>query len=895
MTTTTETGPVTVYRKDYKPYPYELKQVDLKFELGEESTTVISKFSVAPNHDGSAPTMELDGMELKLNSIKVDGKEVDAASYEVSDRKLLLNGLPAGEFELEVSVDIKPHENTACEGLYKSSGNFCTQCEAEGFRRITYFPDRPDVMSKFTVRMEASKAEHPVMLSNGNLKESGDLPDGRHYAVWVDPFKKPCYLFALVAGDLKVLEDTFTTSSGRDVKLRIFVEEADLPKCPFAMESLKHAMKWDEDVFGLEYDLDLFNIVAVHDFNMGAMENKSLNIFNSRLVLASPTTATDTDYSRIEGVVGHEYFHNWTGNRVTCRDWFQLTLKEGLTVFRDQEFTADLNSRPVKRIEDVIRLRTSQFSEDAGPMSHPVRPDSYMKMENFYTVTVYEKGAEVIRLYQTMLGKEGFRKGMDLYFKRHDGQAVTCDDFLAAMANANDFPLEDLSKWYSQAGTPSLTITGTYSAADKTYSLACKQATSGEPVLIPIAMGLLGPDGQDMPLHLQIGGATKELGTSTVLRFNTAEETFVFTNVESAPVPSLLRDFSAPVKMELPGQSADDLIFLLANDSDPYNRWEAGQRLSKLCLLDLYDAATNPKNGATLEDRVGCATDATELLGRITEAFKAVLKDTKSDKAFVARTISLPSETELYESRPACDPVAFHEVRGYMLKQIAARMRPELAAALAANDSPPGTPYKFDAASSARRSLKNKCLGYLSALEDPEITQDVLNRFREATNMTDQIAALACLADHDCEERGTALAEFYEQWKHEPLVVLKWITMQAGSNLKGNIGAVKELVEHEAFNIKNPNNCYSLFLAFSNLSAVNFHAEDGSGYEFMGEWVREVDGFNPTVAARMVGAFTTWKRLDAGRQAKIKAQLELIVGKEGISDNTFEIASKSLE
>jgi len=890
------TAPVTVYRKDYSLYPYELKQVDLKFELGEEGTTVTSKLKVAPNYDGDAPTMSLDGVELKLNSIKVDGKVVEETSYEVLEKKLLLNGLPAGEFELEISVDIKPHENASCEGLYKSSGNFSTQCEAEGFRRITYFPDRPDVMSKYTVRVEADKAQYPVLLSNGNLQESGDMADGRHFAVWVDPFKKPCYLFALVAGDLKVLEDTFTTASGRCVQLRIFVdEEAELGKCSFAMESLKKSMKWDEEVFGLEYDLDLFNIVAVHDFNAGAMENKSLNIFNSRLVLASPTTATDTDYSRIEGVIGHEYFHNWTGNRVTCRDWFQLTLKEGLTVFRDQEFTADLNSRAVKRIEDVIRLRTAQFSEDAGPMAHPVRPDSYIKMDNFYTATVYEKGAEVIRMYETMLSKAGFRKGMDLYFKRHDGQAVTCDDFLSAMASANDFPLDDLAKWYGQPRTPELKVTGTYSASDGTYSLACEQRTSGEPVLIPIAMGLLGPDGKDIPLHLQEDGSTRELGTSTVLRFSAAAQTFVFTNVSARPVPSLLRNFSAPVKMELPGQTPDDLLFLLANDSDAYNRWEAGQRLAKLCLLDLYDAATNPTNGADVEDRVGCATDAVELLGRITDAFKAVLQDTSADKAFVARTIGLPSENELYESRPGCDPVAFHAVRAHMLKQIAARMQPELRAALAANDCPPGTPYSPDAASAARRALKNKCLGYLSSLEDPEITKEVLNRFREATNMTDQIAALACLSDHESEERKTAIQEFYEQWKDEPLVVLKWLTLQAGSNLKGNIAAVRALVAHEAFNIKNPNNCYSLFLAFANLSAVNFHAADGSGYEFLGEWVREVDSFNPAVAARMVSAFTTWKRLDAGRQALIKAQLEQIVAREGVSDNIFEIASKSLE
>uniref|UniRef100_A0A061S086 Aminopeptidase N n=1 Tax=Tetraselmis sp. GSL018 TaxID=582737 RepID=A0A061S086_9CHLO len=887
------TAPTPVFRKDYAPYPYKLEEVSFKFELSEEQTTVSGEYKVAPSYEGSPPPMVLDGVCVNLMSIKIDGADLLPEAYTMQDKKMIINSPPEGEFTLAMVTEIKPQENTSCEGLYKSSGNFCTQCEAEGFRRIIYFPDRPDVMSKYTVRIEADKELYPVLLSNGNLAESGDMENNRHYAVWVDPFKKPCYLFALVAGRLKHIEDSFTTQSGRQVKLRIFVEEPNLPKCGFAMESLKKAMKWDEDTFGLEYDLDLFNIVAVHDFNMGAMENKSLNIFNSRLILASPETATDSDYSRIEGVVGHEYFHNWTGNRVTCRDWFQLTLKEGLTVYRDQEFTSDLNSRPVKRIEDVIRLRSSQFTEDAGPMRHPVRPESYIKMENFYTVTVYEKGAEVIRMYATLLGKEGFRKGMDLYFERHDGQAVTCDDFLAAMADANGADLSDLSVWYGQAGTPELTVSTSYSPSDRTYSITCTQKTSGKPVLMPIAMSLLGADGKDIPLQLQ--GSEEEPSGTKVLRFNSEKQTFVFVNVPEEPVPSLLRDFSAPVKMTIEGQTAEQLLFLLANDTDPYNRWEAGQRIAKMVLLDLYDAATNPKNGPSFFDRLTCATSALELTDRLADAFKAVIEDTTADKAFIARTITLPSVNELYDLRPMCDPVAFHSVRVFAGKAMAARLEPTFRAALAANDSTPGEAYSPDAASSGRRALKNKALGYLSMLERQEINQEILQRFRDATNMTDQIAALAALMDHECPERGVALEEFFAKWQHEPLVVLKWFSLQAGSDLKGNVAAVRELVNHPSFNIKNPNNCYSLFLAFSNLSTVNFHDADGSGYAFMGEMIRHVDKINAQVAARMVSCFTTWRRMDSVRQAKMKEQLELIVAEKGISDNTFEIASKSLE
>ena len=795
---------------------------------------------------------------------------------------------------------IKPQENSLLEGLYKSGGNFCTQCEAEGFRGITFFLDRPDVMATYTTRIEADKAKYPVLLGNGNLVEEGEVGDGtRHFTVWEDPFRKPCYLFALVAGDLAMREDTFTTSSGRTVALRIFVQAQNIGKVDFAMQSLKRSMKWDEDTFGLEYDLDLFNIVAVDDFNMGAMENKSLNIFNSRLVLATPDTATDGDFARIEGVVGHEYFHNWTGNRVTCRDWFQLTLKEGLTVYRDQEFSADMNSRPVKRIEDVVRLRAAQFTEDSGPMAHPIRPESYIKMDNFYTLTVYEKGAEVIRLYEAVLGKDGFRKGMDLYFQRHDGQAVTCDDFLAAMADANGEDLSSLSTWYAQAGTPELAVKGTFDPAGRTFTLKFTQRTppspgqeSKDPVLIPVRTSLLSAaDGQ--PLELRVNG--KSLGTETVLRVTEAVQEFVFEGVEGRPVPSLLRGFSAPVKMTVEEQTDEDLIFLLANDTDAFNRWEAGQVLAKKLMLNLYQAAAASTGDAntpapSLADRL---TAAGGVKPSLVDAFRAVITDDAVDGQYKAFAMSLPADSELIAAIPQADPTLLHGVREYVVKELALRLRPELEAAVKANDDPVGTPYEFTAAACARRALKNKALGYLATLGEDSITEELLRRFRSAANMTDEICALAALDLAGGEPRAKAMDEFYEKWKSDPLVLLKWVALLAGSNAKGNVTAVKELMQHPAFNINNPNNCYSLFLGFAR-SPVNFHAVDGSGYAFMGDAVLTVDKINRQVAARLVSAFTTWKNFDQERQTLMKAQLQRIVDAPGISENVYEIASKSV-
>ena len=899
----TATKPVEKFRKDYTPVPFTIDTISMNFILGEDVTRVESKMLMKPQNVADlAQGLFLNGREdIQLNSVAINGAVVPATGYSVTPAGLTISPavIPAsGDWELEITTTIKPQENSLLEGLYKSGGNFCTQCEAEGFRGITYFLDRPDVMAIYTTRIEADKIKYPVLLGNGNLVEEGEVEGGRHFTVWEDPFRKPCYLFALVAGDLDMQEDSFVTMSGRTVALRIFVQAKNIDKVAFAMQSLQRSMKWDEDTFGLEYDLDLFNIVAVDDFNMGAMENKSLNVFNSRLVLATPDIATDGDFNRIEGVVGHEYFHNWTGNRVTCRDWFQLTLKEGLTVYRDQEFTADMNSRPVKRIEDVARLRAAQFVEDAGPMAHPIRPESYIKMDNFYTLTVYEKGAEVIRMYEAVLGKEGFRKGMDLYFKRHDGQAVTCDDFLAAMADANNEDLTALSKWYGQAGTPILRVTGTFDDAAKTYTLSFSQMTPAspgqdakQPVLIPVRTSLLGTDGVALPLRLAGSGDAIATTDELVLRVTEATQEFVFEGIQERPVPSLLRGFSAPVKMAVEGQTDEDLVFLLAHDTDPFNRWEAGHLLSKKLMLALYTAAAETAaSNAPLEGRLGAAGGVKE---NIIDAFRAVLLDDRVDGQYKAFAISLPADTELISAIPDADPTLLHAVRSYVVKELAKKLRPELEAALAANDDAAGTPYEFNAAACARRALKNKALGYLASLKEESVTEELLRRFREAANMTDEISALAALDLAGGDARTQAMDAFYEKWKSDPLVLLKWVALQAGSNVEGNVARTRELVQHPAFNITNPNNCYSLFLGFAR-SAVNYHAEDGSGYEFLGDAVLQVDKINRQVAARMVSAFTNWRQFDPKRQALMRAQLQRIVDTPGISENVFEIASKSV-
>jgi aminopeptidase N len=882
--------PKEVFLKDYKSPDYYFDTVDLKFSLGEEKTIVCSKITVYPSVEGSTSPLVLDGQDMKLVSIKVNGKELKEEDFHLDSRHLTLSSPPSGKFTLEIVNEICPQKNTSLEGLYKSSGNFCTQCEAEGFRKITFYQDRPDIMAKYTCRIEADKSLYPMLLSNGNLVEQGDIEGGRHYALWEDPFKKPCYLFALVAGQLASRDDTFITRSGRKVSLRIWTPAQDIPKTEHAMYSLKAAMKWDEDVFGLEYDLDLFNIVAVPDFNMGAMENKSLNIFNSKLVLASPQTATDADYAAILGVIGHEYFHNWTGNRVTCRDWFQLSLKEGLTVFRDQEFSSDMGSRTVKRIADVSRLRISQFPQDAGPMAHPVRPHSYIKMDNFYTVTVYEKGAEVVRMYKTLLGSQGFRKGMDLYFKRHDGQAVTCEDFFAAMRDANDADFANFLLWYSQAGTPLVKVTSSYNAEAHTYSLKFIQEvprTPGQPVkepmFIPVAVGLLDSNGKDMPLSsvhhngkLESAVCDDQAVYSTVLKITKKEEEFVFSDIPERPIPSLLRGYSAPIRLDS-DLSDSDLFFLLAHDSDEFNRWEAGQILGRKLMLSLVADFQQNKPLA--------------LNPQFVHGFRCILRDSSLDKEFIAKAVTLPGEGEIMDMMEVADPDAVHAVRSFLKKQLASELKEEFLSTVKNNRS--SEQYQFDHPNMARRALKNISLGYLASIEDPELIELALNEYRTATNMTDQFAALAAIAQNPGKTRDDVLADFYSKWQDDFLVVAKWFSLQAMSDIPGNVENVTELLNHPAFDLRNPNKVYALIGGFCG-SPVNFHAKDGSGYKFLGEMVMQLDKLNPQVASRVVSAFSRWRRYDETRQSLAKAQLEMIMSANGLSENVFEIASKSL-
>ncbi|KNA03949.1 hypothetical protein SOVF_204310 [Spinacia oleracea] len=876
-------APKEIFLKDYKKPAYFFDTVDLKFLLDEDKTHVFSKISVFPADEASASSpLILDGSDLKLVSVKIDGKDLNEGEFHVDSRHLTLTSPPTEKFTLEIVTEIYPQNNTSLEGLYKSSGNFCTQCEAEGFRKITFFQDRPDIMAKYTVRLEADKTKYPVLLSNGNLVGQGDIEGDKHFAIWEDPYKKPCYLFALVAGPLESRDDTFVTRSGRNVTLRIWTPADDLSKTAHAMYSLKASMKWDEDVFGLEYDLDLFNIVAVPDFNMGAMENKSLNIFNSKLVLATPETASDADYAAILGVIGHEYFHNWTGNRVTCRDWFQLSLKEGLTVFRDQEFSSDMGSRPVKRIADVSKLRSYQYPQDSGPMAHPVRPHSYIKMDNFYT--------EVVRMYKTLLGSQGFRKGMDLYFKRHDGQAVTCEDFYAAMRDANSADFANFLLWYSQAGTPIVKVTSSYDAEKRTFALKFSQEvpptpgqSTKEPMFIPVAIGLLDSHGKDMPLSsVYHDGKLESVAIdgkpvhTTVLRVTKKEEEFVFSDVAEQPVPSLLRGFSAPIRLES-DLSDSDLSFLLAHDSDEFNRWEAGQILARKLMLSLVADFQQNK--------------PLHLNANFVDGLRSILCDNSLDKEFIAKAITLPGEGEIMDMMAVADPDAVHAVRTFIKKELALQLKTDLLRTVLENKS--SEQYEFNHSNMARRALKNISLAYLTSLDDPELTELAVNEYKAATNMTDQFAALAAITQNPGKTHDEVLADFYNKWQHEFLVVNKWFALQAVSDVPGNVENIKKLLDHPAFDLRNPNKVYSLIGGFCG-SPVNFHAKDGSGYQFLGELVVQLDKINPQVASRMVSAFSRWKRYDETRQNLAKAQLEKIMSANGLSENVFEIASKSL-
>lgn len=876
----------TIYRQDYTVPPFLVDHIDLVFDLGPSVTQVKAITHLRHNPESESHDIVLYGEALELVKIVMNGKTLTKPDYTTNDGELHIADAP-DDVTLVIDTLIRPDQNTSLMGLYLSNGNFFTQCEAEGFRKITWYPDRPDVMATYTVTIRADKEKYPVLLSNGNLVKTGDLPNNRHYAIWDDPFRKPSYLFALVAGNLACREETFRLADGRDVLLQVWVEKNNLDKTAHAMESLKHSIRWDESRFGLELDLDRFMIVAVSDFNMGAMENKGLNIFNTRYVLADPRTATDTDYANIESVVGHEYFHNWTGDRVTCRDWFQLSLKEGLTVFRDQEFSADLtgsdSGRAVKRIEDVRTLRQLQFPEDAGPMAHPVRPDAYQEINNFYTVTVYEKGAEVVRMYQTLLGRDGFRKGMDLYFRRHDGNAVTCSDFLAAMADANGRDLSQFECWYSQAGTPRVKLESRYDEKDRTLTVSLSQTcpttpgqTEKRPFLIPFAIGLLNSKGNDMPLRLK---GDNHFQTTCILELSEASQTFTFVDVAEKPVISALRNFSAPVVLEYE-QSDEELLHLLSHDSDHFNRWEAGQRLAIRRLVSLTKAIQ--------------AGSALTLDTAFIDAFKTVLADTSLDAALRELTLTLPSEMMVAEKLDEIDPHAICQVRQFMRKTLAKNLEKEWCDAWNRNRTEGA--YRPVPSDAGKRALKNLALSYLLTLDNPAYCQMAIEQYGRANNMTDRLAALTLLVHSGCTdwhpEAKALLDDFYREFENEALVIDKWFSLQATSPLAG-INTIETLMEHPAFTLRNPNRARSLIFGFCHNNMAQFHAADGSGYEFWSRNLIELDRINPQVAARLARCMDQWKRYIPSLR-KPAEQVLRHVSEQSLSRDTREIIEKTL-
>lgn len=802
--------------------------------------------------------------------------------YVCNEENLIISEIPP-QCEIEMQTKINPLKNKALEGLYLSSGMFCTQCEAQGFRRITYFPDRPDVMSTYEVTIVGDKEKYPILLSNGNLIDKGDAENGKHWVTWQDPSLKPSYLFALVAGDLFCKEDNYITTSGREVTLQVFVEHENSHKCDHALMSLKQAMKWDEDTYGREYDLDIYMIVAVNDFNMGAMENKGLNVFNASCVLASPDTATDADYYNIQSIIAHEYFHNWSGNRVTCRDWFQLSLKEGFTVFRDQEFSADLNSRATKRIDDVNVLRTHQFAQDAGPMAHPIRPEHYIEISNFYTVTVYNKGAEVVRMIRSLVGTDGFRKGTDLYFERHDGQAVTTEDFVAAMEDANNIDLSLFKRWYSQAGTPVLDVTTTFNDKEKTFKLEVKQSCPDSieqknklPFHIPLQVGLLDKDGSDLVLELE-GDNNSPTSTKKTLEIKDKNEVFVFSNVKEKPFLSLNRGFTSPVKIHSQ-QTNDDLAFIFANDSDEFNRWEAGQTLTMNVLLSLVKDVQ--ENRALLLD------------GNVIDAFKNTLTSSSLDKALIAQAITLPSESYLADQCDIVDVDAIHQARTFMRYEIAKHLKSEFENIFQSGQS--NNAYIFNAEEMARRDLNHVCLSYLMCLQEKETIDNCVNIINAANNMTDVLSALTILSNHNNSSRQQTLAMFYTKWKHDAQVVEKWLAIQAASDMPDVLEQVQKLMQHEAFTLTNPNKVRSLIGRFCAGNIAHFHNSDGSGYEFLADQILALDSMNPQIAARLIQSMSRWRRYDESRKGLMKKQLERILANKDLSKDVYEIASRSL-
>jgi aminopeptidase N len=866
--------------KDYRPPDWLVDTLALDFSLHPTKTRVRATLTLRPNPQTAAAPLVLDGDGLNLVSLKLDGTAPGPDSYVVTPDQLTIPQPPNGPFTLEIETMVDPTANTQLSGLYRSSGTYCTQCEAEGFRRITYFPDRPDVMATYTTRIEADKAEAPVLLSNGNLVESGELADGRHFAVWNDPHKKPSYLFALVGGNLAHAEDRFRTMSEREVTLRIYVEPGKEGRCGYAMESLKRAMRWDEEQFGREYDLDIFMIVAVSDFNMGAMENKGLNVFNDKYVLATPETATDADFSGIEAVIAHEYFHNWTGNRITCRDWFQLCLKEGLTVYRDQEFSSDLRSRAVERIADVRGLRAGQFVEDAGPLAHPVRPEAYREINNFYTSTVYEKGAELVRMVHSLIGAKKFRAGMDLYFARHDGEAATVEQFIRCFADVSSRDMTQFMRWYAQAGTPEVTVRARHDAARKTYTLECTQhlaPTPGQPdklpMVIPLSLGLVGKNGRDLPLSLAGGGI--ERGVLVLIE---PARTFEFTGIAERPVLSVNRGFSAPIKLTTDLDAAD-LTFLAAQDSDPFNRWQAVQTISTRLLID---------NVAALHAGRTPRTD-----GGLLVALAAILADEKLEPAFVALALTPPGEADIArEIGRDIDPDAIHRARSALRASIGERLGAALAS-IYERMMVPG-PYSPDAASAGRRALCNVALDLLAASGKPDAIARAARQYAAAGNMTDRMVALATLALHHAPERERALADFYARYAADALVIDKWFSLQAMIPHPDTLKQVRALTTHPAFSFANPNRVRALIGAFAQANQTQFNRADGAGYDFIADTVLALDAKNPQLAARLATAFRTWRTLEAGRRALAEAVLKRIKAAPSPSRDLADIVDRAL-
>ncbi len=858
-----------IYLEQYKPCDFNVATVQLHVELAQTQTDVTAVLHISRNtaaHTPQAP-LKLHGEALELLTIALDGRVLAESEYTVDDCFLTLPHVP-DQFVLETKVRIHPEKNTRLMGLYKSRDNFCTQCEAEGFRFITYYFDRPDVLSRFTTTITADKKRYPYLLSNGNLIEQRDLDDGRHWVHWEDPSLKPCYLFALVAGNFDLLQDHFITMSGRRVQLDLFVETGFLHQADYAMLSLKNAMRWDEERFGREYDLDVYMIVAVSDFNMGAMENKGLNIFNTKYVLAESDTATDSDYIAIESVIGHEYFHNWSGNRVTCRDWFQITLKEGLTVFRDQEFTADQTSRAVARIDAVNIVRSSQFAEDAGPLAHPIRPASYMEINNFYTLTVYRKGAEVIRMVQTLITPAVFRKALDLYFHRFDGQAVTTDDFLACMQEVSGHDLTQFKNWYTQAGTPHLTVTDRYDAASQRYTLTIKQSCAPtpecqdkQPFYLPFSVGLVGCGAQE----------------TCVLIVSQPEQTFTFEKVPQKPIPSLLRDFSAPVTVEY-AYTDEELAYLLEHDADPFARWNAGQLLATRVIVELSELMLAQKT----------VTQPTLLIN----AFAMLLERGGDDLSFLSRLLMLPSETYLHQQPAAVSVHALHEARKFCIKALAGALQDQWRKHYATYQER-HMHYVYDANAVGERSFKNVCLYYLVESHVPAEYERAFAQFKTADNMTDRLAALSALNHCDTPLREQALAIFYENYQYDPLVMNKWLMLQATSTLPNTFAAVLELMQHEAFDIGNPNNVYALLGGFS-ANCSQFHEVSGRGYAFIADQVLYLNQRNPQVAARLLQPLTQWRRYGEPYGKLMKAELQRISGDKDLSSDIYEIICKSL-